>query len=96
LNRKVVMNPADAAELCAILRPRIAVPFHYAYSAGPLRDRLLLKYHNAPRDLPREFVEVMATRAPEIVVHLLAPGDPLQVSAAGKHGGEEESTAGQE
>ena len=96
LNRKVVMNPADAAELCAILRPRIAVPFHYAYSAGPLRDRLLLKYHNAPRDLPQEFVEVMATRAPETVVHILAPGDPLQVSAAGKHGGEEESRAGQE
>ena len=96
LNRKIVMNPADAAELCVILRPRIAIPIHYAYTAGPFRDRFLLKYHNAPRDLPQEFVEVMATRAPEIVVHILAPGEPLQVRAAEKRGGDEESTAEQE
>jgi L-ascorbate metabolism protein UlaG (beta-lactamase superfamily) len=96
LNRKIVMNPADAAELCAILCPRIAIPFHYAYTAGPLRDRLLLKYHNAPADLPQEFVEIMATRAPETAVHFLAPGEPLKVTTADKREGDEKSTAEQE
>jgi L-ascorbate metabolism protein UlaG (beta-lactamase superfamily) len=96
LNRKVVMNPADAAELCAILRPRIAVPFHYAYTAGPFRDRFLLKYHNAPCDLPHEFVEIMAARAPETAVHILAPGEPLQVTTAEKSEGGDNITAGQE
>jgi len=95
LNRQVVMNPAEAAELCATLRPRIAVPFHYAYTAGPFRDRFLLKYHNAPRDLPEEFVEIMTIRAPETAVHILAPGEPLVVTSVDKRGGEEESTAEQ-
>jgi len=96
LNHKVVMNPGDAAELCAILRPRIAVPIHYSYTAGPVRDRLLLKYHNARGELPHEFVEIMATRAPETVVHVLAPGKPLQVTTADKREGDEKSTAEQE
>jgi L-ascorbate metabolism protein UlaG (beta-lactamase superfamily) len=30
-NRQVVMNAKEAAELCAILRPRWAVPIHYAF-----------------------------------------------------------------
>jgi L-ascorbate metabolism protein UlaG (beta-lactamase superfamily) len=96
LNHQVVMNPGEAAELCAILRPRIAVPFHYAYTAGPFRDRFLLKYHNAPRDLPQEFVEIMTIRAPETAVHILAPGEPLVVTSAGKRVGEENITAEQE
>jgi len=96
LNRKIVMNPGDAAELCVLLRPRIAIPIHYAYTAGPFRDRFLLKYHNAPRDLPQEFVEVMTTRAPETAVHILAPGEPLQVATADKREGDEHSSAEQE
>src|SRR5215469_16380824 len=96
LNRQLVMNPGEAAELCAILRPRIAVPFHYAYTAGPFRDRFLLKYHNAPRDLPEEFVEVMTTRAPQTALHILAPGEPLGVTSPDKDGGNEESTGEQE
>ncbi len=96
LNRKVVMNPEDAAELSAILRPRIAVPIHYTYTAGPIRDRLLLKYHNAPRDLPQEFVEVMATHAPETAVRTLAPGEPLQVTTDGKREGYGDIEAEQE
>jgi hypothetical protein len=29
MNRKVVMNPEDAAELSAILHPGIAIPIHF-------------------------------------------------------------------
>ena len=31
-----------------MLRPRVAVPIHYAYTAGRLRDRLLLRYDGTP------------------------------------------------
>ena len=30
------------AELAAVLKARLAVPIHYRYTAGPIRDRLLL------------------------------------------------------
>jgi len=37
LNRQVVMTAEQAAEYCAVLKPKIAVPIHYAFTAGPLR-----------------------------------------------------------
>jgi len=40
LNKQVVMDAVEAAELTAALRPRLAVPIHYAFTAGPIRDRL--------------------------------------------------------
>jgi len=48
LNRQVVMTAEQAAEYCAVLKPRIAVPIHHAFTAGPLRDRLFLKYEGTP------------------------------------------------
>lgn len=80
LNRKVVMSARDAAELCSVLRPRIAVPIHYRFTAGPLRDRLLLKYDGTPE----EFMQAAARHAPETTVRVLAPGEPLQVALAGE------------
>jgi L-ascorbate metabolism protein UlaG (beta-lactamase superfamily) len=44
LYRKVVMDDVDAARLCGILKPTLAVPIHYAFTAGNLRDHVLLKY----------------------------------------------------
>ena len=76
LNRKVVMDAAEAAELCAILRPRVAVPIHYSFTAGPRRDRFLLKYTGTAA----EFAAAAARRAPETEVRTLAPGEPLEVS----------------
>jgi L-ascorbate metabolism protein UlaG (beta-lactamase superfamily) len=78
LNRQVVMNACEAAALCALLRPRVAVPIHYAFSGGPIADRLLLKYEGTAS----EFVAAAAQRAPETAVHVLAPGEPLQIQAA--------------
>ena len=48
LNRQVVMNAAEAAHLTRTLRPRLAVPIHYALTGGPIRDRLLLKNDPGP------------------------------------------------
>ncbi len=73
LYRQVVMNAAQAADLTRALRPRIAVPIHYAFTGGPLRDRLLLR--KDPR--PKVYVDAAADRAPDTVVHVLDPGTPL-------------------
>lgn len=72
-NRQVVMNAAEAADLTRTLRPRLAVPIHYAFTGGPIRDRLLLK--KDPR--PEMFVDATADLAPSTEVHVLDPGQPL-------------------
>jgi L-ascorbate metabolism protein UlaG (beta-lactamase superfamily) len=75
LNRQVVMNAEQAGEYCAVLRPRLAVPTHYAFTAGPVRDRLFLKYNGTPE----RFQRAVAKHAPATTVHVLAPGEPLTV-----------------
>jgi L-ascorbate metabolism protein UlaG (beta-lactamase superfamily) len=75
LNRKVVMDPEEAAELCRILHPRYAVPIHYAYTAGPIGDRLLVKHTGKAQ----AFQQAAAQVAPETIVRILAPGEPLAI-----------------
>ena len=78
LNHQVVMNAQEAAELCGILQPRLAMPMHYTFTGGALRDRLLLKYNGtAP-----EFAQAVARHAPGTTVRILAPGEPLVVAPA--------------
>lgn len=77
LNRQMVMNAREAAELCAILRPRYAVPIHYRFTAGPVRDRLVIKHHGDPEEFARE----ASGRAPGTRVRILEPGEPLTVSS---------------
>lgn len=74
LNRQVVMNAAEAANLTAALHPRLAVPIHYAFTSGPVGDRLFLKMDRARPDLYRA---AAADLAPDTTVHILAPGRPL-------------------
>jgi L-ascorbate metabolism protein UlaG (beta-lactamase superfamily) len=76
-NRKVVMNAEEAAELCGALRPRIAVPIHYSFTAGPMRDRLLLAYDGTPD----RFKQAVATHAPSTDVRILAPGERLALTS---------------
>src|SRR5919202_4473546 len=78
LNRQVVMDAREAAELCALLRPRVTVPIHYAFTGGPIQDRLVLK-STGPAD---QFVREAAERAPGTSIRILAPGEPLVVAAA--------------
>ncbi|MGH3280052.1 MAG: MBL fold metallo-hydrolase [Trebonia sp.] len=73
LNRQVVMNAEQAAEYCAVLRPKVAVPIHYAFTAGPVGDRLFLKYDGTPE----RFQRAVAQHAPDTHVQVLAPGQPL-------------------
>jgi L-ascorbate metabolism protein UlaG (beta-lactamase superfamily) len=85
-NRQVVMNAEEAAELCALLRPRVAVPIHYAFTGGPIQDRLVLKYTGTADEFARE----AAQRAPGTSVRILAPGEPLVVAASPLAGGSDE------
>lgn len=73
-NRQEVMDAAQAAELAAVLCPRLAVPIHYAYTAGALGDRLLL---SIVRNRPDLFRDAAATAAPGTDVRILSPGELL-------------------
>jgi L-ascorbate metabolism protein UlaG (beta-lactamase superfamily) len=70
------MNAEQAAELASVLHPRVAVPIHYTYTAGVLRDRLFLRYDGTPE----RFRAAMAAQAPDTDVHVLAPGEPLDLA----------------
>jgi L-ascorbate metabolism protein UlaG (beta-lactamase superfamily) len=74
LNKQVVMDATEAAELTSVLRPRLAVPIHYAFTAGPIRDRLLLKLD---RNRPDVYQDAVGDLAPNTTVHVLTPGQPL-------------------
>ncbi|NUS45108.1 MAG: MBL fold metallo-hydrolase [Mycobacteriaceae bacterium] len=75
-NRRVVMTAEQAAELCGVLRPAIAVPIHYAFTAGRWGDRLFLSYNGTPD----RFARAVPRFAPDTAVHVLAPGEPLLTS----------------
>ena len=64
--------------LAGMLRARVAVPIHYAYTAGPLRDRLLLKYNGTPE----RFAAALHSTAPATQARILQPGQPLTVNGA--------------
>ncbi|MEU6082670.1 MBL fold metallo-hydrolase [Streptomyces sp. NPDC047108] len=74
-NRQVVMSAQEAATLTSWLRPRVAVPHHYAYSSGPVGDRLITK---TDRD-PENYVRAARLAAPGTDVRVIAPGERLTV-----------------
>lgn len=75
-NRQVVMDAAEAAELTSVLRPRLAVPIHYAFTGGPILDRVMLKLD---RDRPELYQQAVDDLAPDTTVHVLSPGQPLSL-----------------
>ncbi len=77
-NRKVVMDPTDAAGLCGVLNPRAAVPIHYGHSGGGLMDRVLLKATGGAE----AFVRAAALLAPGTRVRVLSPGERMTVNPA--------------
>ena len=80
-NQQVVMNPQDAAAFCRITHPRYAVPMHYTFTGGPLVDTQVLQYAGTPEALLREFQQGVAEHAPQTTVRVLAPGEPLFLTA---------------
>jgi len=77
LNKQIVMNAEEAAELTAVLAAEVTVPHHYAFTSGSLGDRLLTK---SDRD-PSHFVAAARRLAPAAAVKVLQPGEPLELKS---------------
>lgn len=73
-NRQEVMDATQAAELTALLRPRLAVPIHYAYTSGAIGDRILVKLD---RNHPEHYRDAAGDLAPDAEVHILPTGQVL-------------------
>jgi L-ascorbate metabolism protein UlaG (beta-lactamase superfamily) len=70
------MDPAQAAEAIALLRPRLAVPIHWGTFLPLGYGR---RHAHLLRDPPHEFAAHVATRAPATRVAILAPGSWLDL-----------------
>lgn len=80
-NKQVVMDAQEAGKLCSIMQPHYAIPMHYTFTGGPIMDTLLLKYAGKPQTLLRQFEQAVAQYAPTTTARVLAPGEPLELSA---------------
>lgn len=67
---QVVMNANDAAELTAVLQPRLVLPHHYAFSSGWLGDRILTKKDSNPAT----YADIATRRAPGTEIRIIEPG----------------------
>jgi hypothetical protein len=70
------MDAAQAAELTGLLHPRLAVPMHYAYTAGPIGDRILVKLD---RNHPEHYQDAASDLAPGTEVRILPTGQALKL-----------------
>ena len=71
LNRRVVTNAREAAELAGMLNPRFAVPIHYRFTGGPICRRGAPGYDRTPPEIERG----AARRAPRADGRGPAPGE---------------------
>jgi L-ascorbate metabolism protein UlaG (beta-lactamase superfamily) len=79
LGRKMSMDPADAAQVCADLGVKVAIPIHYAFNGGWFSSTFLLSH----KGNPQRFSEAVRKVAPMTTPVTLCPGQPLQISAPG-------------
>ena len=68
------LNPERAARAAALLRPRVAVPIHWGTLARPL-----VWWRAEPAMPAHQFAEKVAEHAPGVAVHVLAPGERLDL-----------------
>jgi L-ascorbate metabolism protein UlaG (beta-lactamase superfamily) len=74
------MDPEQAAEAVALLRPAIAVPIHWGTYLPIGTGR---RHADVLVDPPRRFARRAAALAPETVVRTLGPGGSLELGARG-------------
>lgn len=78
LNRKMVMDAEDAAELTTRLRPGVVIPMHYAFqSQNWFHDTFLISYATGPD----RFVDACKQRGVESIVRVAKPGEEVEVSS---------------
>jgi L-ascorbate metabolism protein UlaG (beta-lactamase superfamily) len=73
--KQVVMNPLEAAQLCALLNPRLAIPTHNTFRGGPIVDRIALRYFDDQQSLPHIFKNAVEKYAPKTTVRILPTGE---------------------
>jgi L-ascorbate metabolism protein UlaG (beta-lactamase superfamily) len=73
MNKQVVMDAREAAELTSVLRPDLAIPHHYAFTGGWFADHFIAK---GDRD-PQPFAEATKRLAPETAVRIVEPGETV-------------------
>jgi L-ascorbate metabolism protein UlaG (beta-lactamase superfamily) len=87
INRQLSMRPEEAADLCALLKPRLVVPIAPDSGAVSIVDRLFLRRPGTPE----AFAAAVARRGLSTVVQVLAPGErfavPRRDGAAAPAGG---------
>jgi L-ascorbate metabolism protein UlaG (beta-lactamase superfamily) len=70
------LDPPAAARAAALVRPRVAIPIHW----GTFYPRGLARYKaHRLTDPPHEFAAAVARLAPDVAVHVLAPGETLRL-----------------
>ena len=69
------LDAERATEAAVMIAPRVAVPIHW----GTLTPRRPLRRHPDPARPPQEFARLMAGRAPEVEVRVLAPSQRIAV-----------------
>ena len=74
-NKQVVMSATEAAELCSIISPKIAVPIHYNFTGGSFNDKFILKYNGNAK----QFVDSAKVKAPNTKTFILETGDILTI-----------------
>ncbi len=71
------LDPSQAAEALALLRPRVAVPIHW----GTLRPLHVSRKAAYLHDPPHEFARLARGTAPDTHVIVVPPGDSLEIDA---------------
>jgi L-ascorbate metabolism protein UlaG (beta-lactamase superfamily) len=71
----VVMSAEEAAELVGVIKPRVAVPIHYAFTGSAFTDTFVL----ARNGTPDRFVAAAKQHAPQTDVRVLSPGQRLVI-----------------
>jgi L-ascorbate metabolism protein UlaG (beta-lactamase superfamily) len=72
---QVVMNARQAAQLAALLKPRLAMPHHYSFTSGPVGDMTITK---SDKD-PHLFADAVARFDPSIEVRVTGPGTRVEL-----------------
>ncbi|MSO40390.1 MAG: MBL fold metallo-hydrolase [Solirubrobacterales bacterium] len=76
LGKGLHLDPSGAADAVRRIQPRIAVPIHW----GTIYPLGLRRLRPEPlSDPPLEFVRVAAELAPEVTVHVLQPGESMEL-----------------
>ena len=78
LNKKIVMDAEDAAQLVAVLKPTLTIPHHYAFTSGSLGDKLITKGDRNPG----HFVDAVKRVSPSSRILVTNPGQRIDLAMA--------------